>query len=150
MYKIDWRGVGSKKRSETQFFKLEIGKYRFEIYLNSTGKLPADPAREEFHQLLVVHIQELIKIDTSVSKLTEGPLLLHIGKLSFVRHFFFCKLQNINNYKVRTKSYPNRDTIVTSAYQKLPYLGSVLGNEFGPPPFYQFCTRPLKYLFWVR
>ena len=39
------------------------------------------PAREELHQLLVVHVQELVQIHATIRELAEGTLLLDISIL---------------------------------------------------------------------
>ncbi len=39
-----------------------------------------DPAREELHELLIVHVQQLVEIHPAVSELAEGALLLQLGR----------------------------------------------------------------------
>ena len=39
--------------------------------LESPGELPPDPADEQLHQLLVVHVEELVKVDPPGEKV-EG------------------------------------------------------------------------------
>ena len=51
--------------------------------LKPPGELPPDPADEKLHQLLVVHVQKLVEVDSTVSKLTESPPLL---KFSIIGH----------------------------------------------------------------
>merc|ERR550519_199809 len=40
--------------------------------LESPGELPSDPTDEELHQLLVVHVKELVEVDSPVGELPEG------------------------------------------------------------------------------
>merc|ERR1719153_227797 len=44
--------------------------------LESPGELPPDPAYKQLHQLLVVHVEKLVQINSTVSELTESPLFL--------------------------------------------------------------------------
>merc|ERR1719288_465261 len=46
--------------------------------LESPGELPPDPADKQLHQLLVVHVEELVKVDTPVGELPESPPLLQL------------------------------------------------------------------------
>ena len=55
-------------------------------YLKAAGELPPDPAGEELHQLLVVHVQQLVQVHPAVRELAEGPLLLHIHSIRIVSH----------------------------------------------------------------
>ena len=57
--------------------------------LESPGELPPDPADKQLHQLLVVHVEELVKVDTPVGELPEGPPLLQLD--IGVSHDCFCK-----------------------------------------------------------
>merc|ERR550519_3274088 len=57
--------------------------------LESPGELPPDPADKQLHQLLVVHVEELIEVDTPVGELPEGPPLLQLD--IGVSHDCFCK-----------------------------------------------------------
>merc|ERR1719188_1627348 len=57
--------------------------------LESPGELPPDPADEELHQLLVVHVKELVEVDSPVGELPEGPPLLQLD--IGVSHGCFCK-----------------------------------------------------------
>ena len=57
--------------------------------LESPGELPPDPADEQLHQLLVVHVEELVEVDTPVGELPEGPPLLQLD--IGVSHDCFCK-----------------------------------------------------------
>ena len=41
------------------------------MYLDAPGKLPPDPAGEELHELLVVHIQQLVQVDATEGELSE-------------------------------------------------------------------------------
>ena len=50
--------------------------------LESPGELPPDPADKQLHQLLVVHVEELVEVDTPVGELPEGPPLLQLFHLS--------------------------------------------------------------------
>merc|ERR1740124_1938543 len=54
------------------------------LTLEATANFPSDTAREQFHELFIVHVQELIQVHTSVSELTEGPLLLELCGSNFV------------------------------------------------------------------
>ena len=49
---------------------------RHRFPLEATRKLPPDAAREQLHQLLVVHVQQLVEVDAAVRVLAEGTLLL--------------------------------------------------------------------------
>merc|ERR1712223_228336 len=49
------------------------------LAFQTTTDFSTDSAREQLHQLFIVHIQKLIKIDSSVSELTEGPLFLELS-----------------------------------------------------------------------
>merc|ERR1719474_741141 len=55
------------------------------LTLQASRKLTPDSACEELHQALIVHVKKLIEVNSTVSKLTEGPLLLKISS-SLVRH----------------------------------------------------------------
>ena len=44
-----------------------------------------DSAGQEFHQLLIVHVQELVEVHSAVSELAEGTLLLELSGL-FISH----------------------------------------------------------------
>merc|ERR1719330_1599276 len=57
--------------------------------LESPGELPPDPADEQLHQLLVVHVEELVEVDAPVGELPEGPPLLQLD--IGVSHDCFCK-----------------------------------------------------------
>merc|ERR1719300_394395 len=57
--------------------------------LESPGELPPDPADKQLHQLLVVHVKELVQVDTPVGELPEGPPLLQLDV--GVSHDCFCK-----------------------------------------------------------
>merc|ERR1719216_433076 len=57
--------------------------------LESPGELPPNPADEELHQLLVVHVKELVEVDSPVGELPEGPPLLQLD--ISVSHGCFCK-----------------------------------------------------------
>ena len=54
-------------------------------YLESSEEFPPDAAREELHDLLVVHVEQLVQVHTPVGELPEGPLLVHLSS-SFVSH----------------------------------------------------------------
>ena len=49
---------------------------RHRFPLEATRKLPPDAAREQLHQLLVVHVQQLVEVDAAVRVLAESTLLL--------------------------------------------------------------------------
>ena len=48
--------------------------------LEAPGELPADSAGEELHELLVVHVEELVEVDAAVGELAEGTLLLKLRR----------------------------------------------------------------------
>ena len=48
------------------------------LTLEATGDLPPYATREQFHKLLIVHIKELIQIDSTIGELTESPLLFQL------------------------------------------------------------------------
>ena len=52
------------------------------------GKSP-DPAGEELHEALVVHVQELVQVDPAEGELAEGPLLPQLGGGGFVTHVYY-------------------------------------------------------------
>jgi len=56
------------------------------LALQATGELAADPAREQLHELLVVHVQELVEVDSAVRELAEGPALAQLGGGLFIGH----------------------------------------------------------------
>ena len=43
--------------------------------LDATAELPPLACTEELHEVLVAHVEELVKVDTAVGILAEGPLL---------------------------------------------------------------------------
>jgi hypothetical protein len=49
--------------------------------LQSPAELPPDPAREQLHELLIVHVQQLVQVDPAVRNLAEGTLLLDLDSL---------------------------------------------------------------------
>ena len=51
------------------------------LSLQSTAKLAANSAWEKFHKLLIVHIKQLVEIDSPVGKLPEGTPLLQLRGL---------------------------------------------------------------------
>ena len=51
------------------------------LALQASAELSADSAGQEFHQLLIVHVQELVEVHSAVSELAEGTLLLELGGL---------------------------------------------------------------------
>lgn len=51
------------------------------LALQTPAELAANAAREQLHQLLVVHVQELVQVHATVRELAEGPLLLHFLSL---------------------------------------------------------------------
>ena len=48
------------------------------LSLESTSELSSNAAREELHQLLIVHVQELVEVHSAVGELAEGTLLLEL------------------------------------------------------------------------
>ena len=73
--------IGERKRVQEQREEL--------LPLESPGELPPDPADKQLHQLLVVHVEELVEVDTPVGELPEGPPLLQLD--IGVSHDCFCK-----------------------------------------------------------
>ena len=55
------------------------------LALQASAELSADSAGQEFHQLLIVHVQELVEVHSAVSELAEGTLLLELSGL-FISH----------------------------------------------------------------
>ena len=53
------------------------------LSLQSTAKIAANSAWEKFHKLLIVHIKQLVEIDSPVGKLPEGTPLLQLCGLEF-------------------------------------------------------------------
>ena len=51
------------------------------LSFQSTAKLAANSAWEKFHKLFIVHIKQLVEIDSPVSKLPEGTPLLQLSGL---------------------------------------------------------------------
>ena len=49
------------------------------LTLKTTANFPPHTAREQFHELFIVHVKELIQVNTSIGELTEGPLLLELN-----------------------------------------------------------------------
>jgi len=47
--------------------------------LNSAAELSSDPAWKQLHQLLVVHVEELVEVHSAVGELAEGSLLLELS-----------------------------------------------------------------------
>merc|ERR1719206_1387804 len=58
-------------------------KFSHGLTLQTTGEFTPDSAGEELHQALIVHVQELIKVNTTVGELTESSLLLQLSR-SFI------------------------------------------------------------------
>ena len=50
------------------------------MYERSWNLVVPDPAGEELHELLVVHVQQLVEVDAAVSELAEGTLLLELRR----------------------------------------------------------------------
>ena len=48
----------------------------------TTANLPSDTALEKLHKLFIVHVQELIQVNTAVGELTESPLFLELSSCS--------------------------------------------------------------------
>merc|ERR1719507_410515 len=63
--------------------------------LESPGELPPDPADKQLHQLLVVHVEELVKVDPPVGELPEGPPLLQLD-ISVSHDCFSCRSESSN------------------------------------------------------
>merc|ERR1719411_2083278 len=59
------------------------------LALQSPGELAPDPAGEELHESLIVHVQELVEVDSTEGKLPEGPLLPQLGGGGFVTHVYY-------------------------------------------------------------
>merc|ERR1712012_1409154 len=57
------------------------------LTLKTTANFPPDTAREQFHKLFIVHVKELIQVNTPVGELTESPLFLELDGGGFVSHF---------------------------------------------------------------
>merc|ERR1719193_1201300 len=51
------------------------------LTLKTTRELAPDSAGEELHQALIVHVQELIEVNTTVGELAESPLLLQLSSV---------------------------------------------------------------------
>ena len=65
------------------------------LTLQTTGKSPTSAGVHELHELLIGHIKELVKIDTSEGKLPEGTLFLEsFIDLSHVSDLFDRNLSN--------------------------------------------------------
>merc|ERR1719220_485296 len=54
---------------------------RHRLPLKTARELPPDAAREQLHQLLVVHVQQLVEIDAAVRVLAESTLLLELSRI---------------------------------------------------------------------
>ena len=52
---------------------------RHRLPLEAARELPPDAAREQLHQLLVVHVQQLVEVDAAVRVLAESTLLLELS-----------------------------------------------------------------------
>ena len=48
------------------------------LSLQTAVELTAHPAGEQLHQLLIGHVQELVKVHPAVGELAEGPPLLKL------------------------------------------------------------------------
>merc|ERR1719411_1674440 len=66
------------------------------LALHSSGELAPDPAGEELHQTLIVHVEELVEIHTTVGVFAEGSLLLQLGGLSVSHAGYFLSLVEVN------------------------------------------------------
>ena len=74
--------------------------------LQTTTNLTANTAGEQLHKLLIVHVKKLVKIDTSVSELTEGPLFLQLcGSLKIMKQDSTSTLIIIYEYSSFTNLY---------------------------------------------
>lgn len=49
------------------------------LALKATADLPPDTAREQFHKLFIVHVKELVQVNTAVGELAESPLFLELS-----------------------------------------------------------------------
>ena len=49
------------------------------LSLQTAVELPAHSAGEQLHQLLIGHVQELVKVHPAVGELAEGPPLLQLS-----------------------------------------------------------------------
>merc|ERR1740129_1053674 len=63
--------------------------------LESPGELPPDPADKQLHQLLVVHVEELVEVDAPVGELPEGPPLLQLD-IGVSHDCFSCRSESSN------------------------------------------------------
>merc|ERR1719222_840217 len=63
--------------------------------LESPGELPPDPADKQLHRLLVVHVEELVEVDTPVGELPEGPPLLQLD-IGVSHDCFSCRSESSN------------------------------------------------------
>ena len=79
------------------------------LSFQSTAKLTANSAWEKFHKLLIVHIKQLVEVDSPVGKLPEGTPLLQLGSLKirwnhslnmFLALHFHFKLSSESDYKI--------------------------------------------------
>jgi len=85
------------------------------LALQSSGELTPDSAGEELHKSLVVHVQKLVQIDTTVGELTEGPLLLQLS--SIISH---------DDFRVLSLVEVNQAILAWSKTTKLILLDSLL------------------------
>ena len=49
------------------------------LSLQPAAELTADAAGQQLHQLLVVHVEELVEVHSAVGELAEGSLLLEVS-----------------------------------------------------------------------
>ena len=49
------------------------------LSLQPAAELSADAAGQQLHQLLVVHVEELVEVHSAVGELAEGSLLLEVS-----------------------------------------------------------------------
>merc|ERR1719414_1555954 len=68
------------------------------LALETAGELAADATREQLHQLIRRHVQQLIKVDSSVGVLPEGSLL-GLGISHFVDLGYATRLTKIRKFK---------------------------------------------------
>merc|ERR1719153_1196754 len=61
----------------------------------SPGELPPDPADKQLHQLLVVHVEELVEVDTPVGELPDSPPLLQLD-VGVSHDCFSCRSESSN------------------------------------------------------
>merc|ERR1719508_582810 len=63
--------------------------------LDQGHRLPFESADKQLHQLLVIHVKELVEVDTPVGELPEGPPLLQLD-ISVSHDCFSCRSESSN------------------------------------------------------